>query len=489
MEYKEDFEERSDVFRYSTQGINFYFVPNDKGKYEFCTKEETKEDLLISLWMTRVKDKDVSIDSIPFVIRDALIKAAKIDISKKDLIGLRKKVSKFANSQGIDFKEKPISNIIRPPLSKNIKVLGLMVEKYVEDVEIDFESCTKKDSERYHLIVQDVKNKNKYVITLLTKDGLCGSGWCSATYGEINIKKLDKGMPFTHIPKKTTFIDGFTINPDTLEWSQEFIPMGSIKYDVSDIDREMESTDINNIFAVSVVGGDPYYPSGYCRINFDNFEKTYRAMDKRPVWIIEGPSGIGKSTLASHIEGLSVFETDSVDKLPEVIYDDVVVLGNRSGFTVEDVKDRLFGEHEVIEVSFRKDSKENERNKNNDDKSDEKKFLTFDDFELDEGYYKNNSWFKSRFTAKLSNGLVFSVLEFREELRPEYGTYELILLHSKESGGLDYCSITGSDDISRYNTKEELNEVIIGIQKMIMDDKMNKTKKSIYNQIKIDKSR
>lgn len=163
-----------------------------------------------------------------------------------------------------------------------------------------------------------------------------------------------KGMPFTHKPKGDLYIRGFSINPENFCWYQEYAT------------REEEigywrTNEYNNVFSYEHIGDDPYYPSGRVNIKMDKFEKVERAMDKRPVWIIKGASGTGKSTLASHIEGLKVFETDSVDRLPPTIYEDVIVLGNRSKFSVEDVKSRLFGEHEAIVVSFEREGKVKER--------------------------------------------------------------------------------------------------------------------------------
>lgn len=361
MQYNEEFETRDDVFKYQLKGVTFYFVPNGDGKYEFCTKEETKEDFQVALWMTRVKNKEVSLDSTPFVVRDALLKAVKKDISKRDLIEFRKEANRFADTNGVEFKEKPISNKIYPSLSRSIKVLGLAEEYYVEDW-VDCNGHSRKsDNVKYKFVVQDVNNKNTYMIELKSLNGSCGSGYCNATVGCLTIDKFDgKKIPFTHMPKSTMYIEGFAIDPVTLEYSQEetaksanekmwFHPVGDFVY--------------NNVFYYNSLGSDSYYPSGSVGIEKDKFNKLERAMDKRPVWIIKGPSGSGKSSLARHLEGLSVFETDSVDKLPEVIYDDVVVLGNRSGFSVEDVKGRLFGEHEAIVVSFDKDDRTNERNK------------------------------------------------------------------------------------------------------------------------------
>jgi len=81
---------------------------------------------------------------------------------------------------------------------------------------------------------------------------------------------------------------------------------------------------------------------------------------RRKVYIFQGPSGLGKSFLGGIIskEGeLSVFETDALPKgqgLPEVIAEDVIILGNRHGFSIEEVEDRIADKDvtDVVKVSF-----------------------------------------------------------------------------------------------------------------------------------------
>lgn len=61
------------------------------------------------------------------------------------------------------------------------------------------------------------------------------------------------------------------------------------------------------------------------------FEKTARVMEKRPVWIFAGASGLGKSTLGMLLasQGKIVYETDANKELPELIMADIIVAGNR----------------------------------------------------------------------------------------------------------------------------------------------------------------
>ena len=81
--------------------------------------------------------------------------------------------------------------------------------------------------------------------------------------------------------------------------------------------------------------------------------KSIRNMKERPVWIFCGNSGLGKSYIGTFLaEYKDVYETDSSDRLPEVIYSDIIILGNKYNFTKEDVINRLYGKVKLIEVKF-----------------------------------------------------------------------------------------------------------------------------------------
>lgn len=85
------------------------------------------------------------------------------------------------------------------------------------------------------------------------------------------------------------------------------------------------------------------------------FEKTPRMMEKRPVWIFVGGSGLGKSTIGRFLElqGKVVYETDSDQRLPNVIMADVIVAGNRNkGLAIDDICARLPDGVEPIFVEF-----------------------------------------------------------------------------------------------------------------------------------------
>ena len=224
---------------------------------------------------------------------------------------------------------------------KVFKIYGLAVEKYV-DFECNGHNCEFEYSpevfQRYIILVREAECpkhiKPVYVkIELTESSGECGSGWCTASWGhcrsDISYDRIN--YPMTHKPKGDVFV---TLYRDCGDFGGWYLP------DSDDYDEDEYNE--NHVVSYSSDGGDAYYPCGGIHVDLTQFEELPRAMDKRPVWIFKGESGLGKSSIGVHLEGLKVFETDSVDELPEEIVDDVIVLGNRSKWTVEDVKKHIF---------------------------------------------------------------------------------------------------------------------------------------------------
>lgn len=210
-----------------------------------------------------------------------------------------------------------------------MKIVAMKEEKYigivVEGHNCDFEY---KDAElTRHILFGVLSDGRKVKITLSNSYGECGSGWTTASWGEIKVEFVDRFGGYTHRPK--TELEMEDIFPDD---------------DIEDIS--------NHIFHLSCDGGDSYYPSGGYSIEMDQFIETVRRKEKRPVWIFTGPSNVGKSFIASKIQGLSVYETDSNSLLPDLIKEDIVVLGRKYPFKVEEVKVKLFGDCEVTIVNF-----------------------------------------------------------------------------------------------------------------------------------------
>lgn len=80
-------------------------------------------------------------------------------------------------------------------------------------------------------------------------------------------------------------------------------------------------------------------------------------MDKRPVWIFKGDSGLGKSYIAGIVansdRAKKVYETDAHEEL-DTIEADIIVVGNKYNHPLKEIESKIKGEHEIIYVDFSK---------------------------------------------------------------------------------------------------------------------------------------
>jgi hypothetical protein len=208
-----------------------------------------------------------------------------------------------------------------------MKIIGLRIEKYVGQV-VSGHNCdfdyTDEVLEK-HILCGIKSDGKKIEIALSQEDGECGSGWTTASWGNIEVNQVDKFNGYTYKPIKPLIIDDFDDNKD-------------------DID--------NKVFSISYDGGDSYYPSGGYSVNMELFKETPRNKSERPVWVFKGESNLGKSFISSKLNELTTYETDSNEVLPNVITEDIVVLGNKYTYSLEEIKNRIFGEYELILVDF-----------------------------------------------------------------------------------------------------------------------------------------
>lgn len=209
-----------------------------------------------------------------------------------------------------------------------MKIIGLRIEKYI-DKEISGHNCDFEynDAEfEKHIICGVLSDNRKVEIELSHSEGECGSGWTTASWGHIKVIEVKRFNGYTHIPKEPIEIDDYLLT--------------------------FESDTDNKVFSISEDGGDSYYPSGGYNVNMELFKETVRAKNLRPVWIFKGKSNSGKSFLASKLNDLEVYETDSNENLPTSITASIVVLGNKYNYSIDDIKTKLFGEVEVQIVEF-----------------------------------------------------------------------------------------------------------------------------------------
>ena len=214
-----------------------------------------------------------------------------------------------------------------------MKIIGIRIEKYI-DKKVSGHNCDFQynDAEfTKHIICAVHSDNRKLEIELSRFEGECGSGWCTASFANINITEVERFGGYSHIPKNILYIDD--LEP-------------GFSYDTS-----------NEVFNISQYGYDDYYPSGSYYVNMNLFNETSRNMNLRPVWIFKGGSNYGKSFIASKLKDIDVYETDSNDILPDSITSTVIILGNKYTFAIEDITEKLFGDVDVHIVDFTKHKK------------------------------------------------------------------------------------------------------------------------------------
>lgn len=200
------------------------------------------------------------------------------------------------------------------------RVLGLQQIHYLADyIKVEPYNIPYIESTRYNVLL--LKDDTKYLLKLIEIYEMCPSLWTTASYGKMKLIEFNKNIPLTHIPKKKINII---------------------------LDVKTKKCD-NEVFEFLKVG-DKWYPSGYVKIHLDNFNRTSRAKYNRMVWIFTGKSESDKLYLGSKLKDLLIYKTNSHESLPNKIYADVIILGNKFNYNYEDIKP--FGEVEIVRCDF-----------------------------------------------------------------------------------------------------------------------------------------
>jgi len=218
---------------------------------------------------------------------------------------------------------------------EKVEIMGIQETIYVQN-RLKGKNCkftSYKEILNKHTVFGYIKNDQKIAINLEKIERECDSGWSIAKIAIIEVKQINNFQPFTHVPKKKIEIKmPLKIDHDNIEVTSQVFE--------------------NQVFKFDNIGEDEYYPNGTYAINFDLFKKTPRFKQDRVVWIWTGPSGLGKTFLSSKMVNLEVYETDFSNKLPNVIYADIIIIGNKYKFTIDDVKTKIFGKAQVIISKF-----------------------------------------------------------------------------------------------------------------------------------------
>lgn len=124
-----------------------------------------------------------------------------------------------------------------------------------------------------------------------------------------------------------------------------------------EIDHFITSNYDGNDYFIIYENDCRWYPNANIQIKFDNWIDTKRGKDKKQIYIFKGPSAIGKSYIANSTN-LEVFETDGRPLNELNISFDIIVVGNKHGYTTRNIisefKEDNLKNIEFILVGFKK---------------------------------------------------------------------------------------------------------------------------------------
>lgn len=218
-----------------------------------------------------------------------------------------------------------------------MRIIGYRKEFYIDKMIYGHNCDFSYEDEEFekHIISAVLSDDTKVEIDLSVSFDQCYSGWTTASFGNCYVKEVYR-----------------------FDYTNRFKPTN---LEIDDINLGEVEEYHSEVFSISVDGGDHYYPSGGYEISESMFKKSSRTADKRKVWIFKGDSVLGKTYLSQRITDKKVLETDAyeIDELPETIIEDIIVIGNKYDYNVNDIASRLFGNPEIIIINFKKYKEDN----------------------------------------------------------------------------------------------------------------------------------
>jgi hypothetical protein len=222
----------------------------------------------------------------------------------------------------------------RKEMQDKFLVLGMRVIQFTNDRlsghNMNFTSEQFSD-QKYEIICLDQETSQFHMMTCKTTHGMCGSGWCTASWGCIEATEVAEVGSLHYIPKESTTLDS--------------IP----------------STDVENeLFSFSESGGCHYYPSGWFNINLEGWRATGRKPSKPMIHVFWGDNASGKSTIASLTEK-NIIESDSFEtpdafinslNLTKPTENTIFVIGGKHEIDIDTVVELLKEHNTVVKVNF-----------------------------------------------------------------------------------------------------------------------------------------
>jgi len=215
---------------------------------------------------------------------------------------------------------------------KGLRINQVPMEKYINKDEYTSRYNDDIISEYEFLYLEDGK---LYSECFALEEGECYSGYCGAEWIHSSNKVPVQSLGTLH-----------------------YIPKGKLEVDYISTDYD------GNEYFTMYINDCAYYPFASIQIKFDNWIDTKRGKDNKQIYIFSGPSAVGKSFIANSTS-LKVFETDAycLTKL-DVSYD-IIVIGNKHAYTVQEITEYFIGQNvEFILVGFKNINEDNEDNEN-----------------------------------------------------------------------------------------------------------------------------